>query len=109
MPRVDRTKLGLPPESEAEFQCGVVELARLLGWEVYHTRDSRGSDGGFPDLVLVRGGRVVFAELKAASGRTTPDQDRWIGKLMRTPAEVYLWRPGDWPLVEEILSSEVRP
>ncbi len=39
---------------EKPFQAQVVELARLSGWLTYHTHDSRRSQSGFPDLVLVR-------------------------------------------------------
>ena len=37
-------------ETEKGFQAAVVELARLRGWLVYHTYDSRRSAKGFPDL-----------------------------------------------------------
>lgn len=50
--------------SEAAWQSNVVRLAGYYGWRTYHTRDSRGSDPGFPDLVLLRGPELVFAELK---------------------------------------------
>jgi hypothetical protein len=89
--------------SERDFQAGVVELARLLGWRSYHTHDSRRSAAGFPDLVLVRGKRLVFAELKSETGARSADQRTWLDALGETPAESYLWRPGDWPEVAEVL------
>src|SRR5690606_3850898 len=80
--------------SEAELQDAIVAAARLHGWATYHTRDSRGSDRGFPDLVLVhpRHG-VYFAELKSASGRVTADQRAWLDQLRRAGAHTFLWRP----------------
>ena len=51
--------------SEAQFQSHVVALAHRLGWLVYHTRDSRRSEPGFPDLVMVRG-RTLFREIGRA-------------------------------------------
>ncbi|MEW6583441.1 MAG: VRR-NUC domain-containing protein, partial [Actinomycetota bacterium] len=54
--------------SEAAFQDQVVDLARLRGWLVYHTFDSRHSAAGFPDLILARGDRLVAAELKTQRG-----------------------------------------
>ena len=91
----------------------VKQLAKLWGWIVYHTHDSRRSDPGFPDLVLVRGGRIIFAELKREDGKLTTDQKEWIfqleqvqEKVSSAPAStgcnfrVYVWRPSDWPVIE---------
>src|SRR5688572_19177552 len=41
-------------QTERAFQAQVVKYARLMGWTAYHTHDSRRSQAGFPDLVLVR-------------------------------------------------------
>ena len=79
---------------ERDWQRIVVATARQLGWRTYHTHDSRRSDPGFPDLVMVRE-RVVFAELKTATGKVSEDQLAWLGKLEAAGAEVYLWRPSD--------------
>lgn len=79
-----------------------MEFARLSGWVLYHTHDSRRSPAGFPDLVLVRE-RVVFAELKAEKGRVTPEQLAWLGRLWQAGAEAYLWRPSGWPEIERLL------
>jgi hypothetical protein len=89
--------------SEKQWQRTVEELARLRGWLRYHTRDSRGSEPGFPDLVLVRGRRLLFVELKTAKGKPSPEQLLWMNALRETPAEVYLWRPADWVDVQRIL------
>lgn len=91
--------------SERDFQAMVVEIAQLLGWTTYHTFDSRRSDAGFPDLVLVRGDRLVFAELKSATGRVSAAQAAWLDQLRVVPGvEVFLWRPADWPTIEATLS-----
>lgn len=104
-------QIGLPATiSERDFQDRVVELARLRRWLVYHTHDSRRSDPGFPDLVMVRGGVLVFAELKTEKGRLTRDQQKWLHELDRTSAatarvvQVYGWRPSDWPHIVEVLA-----
>lgn len=82
--------------AETDFQEQVVSLALLCGWLVYHTYDSRRSRKGFPDLVLVKPPRVIFAELKAADGRTTVEQREWLDALNRCPGvEAYLLRPAD--------------
>lgn len=92
--------------SEREFQRQVVQLARLLGFLVYHTRDSRGSDKGFPDLVMVKGKRVLWAELKSPKGRLRPEQKAWLEALRGAGCDVRLWRPDDWPEVERTLRGE---
>lgn len=105
--------------SEAAFQRQVIQLAGFYSWRVYHTHDSRRSQAGFPDLVLVRGPELIFAELKTDTGRVRPEQQEWIRALQavsaavtlevdaanaaqaapraRPPAvDVYLWRPADF-------------
>jgi hypothetical protein len=111
--------------SEAQFQQQVEQLAKAYGWKVFHAPDNRpGRNGkvqrvtaGFPDLVLVRGTELVFAELKTDKGRVRPEQAEWISALQAVstalagvfafleedigvapPAAVdaYVWRPADF-------------
>lgn len=90
--------------SERVFQRRVEELARMGNWSLYHTYDSRRSHPGFPDLVLVRGERLIFAELKTERGRTTPEQLAWLSELANvTRVETYLWRPSNRDRVTEVL------
>jgi hypothetical protein len=96
--------------TEAQWQRTITDLAETLGWLVYHTYDSRRSEPGFPDLVLVRAGdRVVFAEIKRETGRLTDDQAQWWWALERAGAEIYVWRPSDWPQVEQTLTRRGGP
>jgi hypothetical protein len=88
--------------SEKLFQDAVVEMAKLLGWSAYHTHDSRRSEPGFPDLVLVRD-RVLFRELKMGDGIVTAAQIRWLERLERAGADAKVWRPLDWPEIETTL------
>ena len=88
--------------TEEQWLQQVRELARLKGWLNYHTRSSHRSDPGFPDLVLVRGHRLIFAELKREKGRVTASQRTWLAALEET-AETHVWRPSDWERVEQIL------
>ena len=98
-------------QTEREFQDAVVELARLTGWRVYHTYDSRRSEAGYPDLTLAKGGSVIFAELKRdAKARVTRDQRAWLEALaprgsIGAQHAVYVWRPSDWPEIERILTG----
>jgi VRR-NUC domain len=85
------------PLSEKELQAAVVELARRLGYLVYHPYDSRRSAPGYPDLTCVhpRSGALLWAELKSTTGRLTPDQEAWLRALALRSA-VFVWRPADW-------------
>ena len=73
-------------QTEAQFQRTVTEYAALTGWLWYHTHDSRRSHAGFPDLCLVRGDRLIFAELKSERGRVRLEQEAWLQALGPTPA-----------------------
>jgi hypothetical protein len=87
----------IPFSRERDFQAAVCELAKTLGCLVYHTHDSRRSEAGFPDLVIVGRHGVIFRELKTATGRVTPEQHLWVTFLARGGANVAVWRPEDWP------------
>ena len=99
--------------SEEDFGKTVIELAQLYDWLVSHFRPGRTLQGwrtaiqgdkGFPDLVLVRSPRVIFAELKSERGRLTPEGKAWKELLEQCPGvEYYLWRPEDWEEIELVL------
>ena len=61
-------------ESEDRFLARVRRLATQHGWLEYHTRDSRRSPEGYPDLCLTNGTRIIFAELKSMTGKLTAKQ-----------------------------------
>lgn len=88
--------------SEAQFQAAVLELGRKMGWRVYHVPDSRRvTEKGFPDLAMIseRQSRVVFAELKTARGKLTPEQVVWLRTLAAAGVETAVWRPADLRVV----------
>ena len=90
--------------TEAEYLEQVKAVALAYSWRLYHTFDSRRSAAGFPDLVLVRPPRVIFAELKRQDGRLTVPQQMWGEVLRQCPGmEYYLWRPSDWDEIVEVL------
>jgi hypothetical protein len=104
-----------PRESEASFQAWFLGRARELGWRTAHFRTARTEDGrhltpvagdgaGFPDNVLLRGGRLVVAELKSDKGTFGRGQPEWLAAWREVPcAEVFVWRPKDRPQIEEVL------
>jgi hypothetical protein len=108
--------------SEDVFQGHVIALAKAYGWRVAHFRPVQvkrrdGSthwqtpvqaDGaGFFDLVLAKDGRVLFVELKAASGTLEPEQRRWRDAVEPGDSAAwhrwFCWRPADWDEIDEML------
>lgn len=106
--------------TEAALQAAILETAKLLGWRCAHFRAAMTSKGwrtpvaadgaGFPDLVLCRGDRLVFAELKSKRGVLSQAQRQWLAALDLTGAEVVVWTPGHWSagVVEACLRAERR-
>ena len=91
-----------PATTEKQWTDQVRKIARLMGWLDYHTYRSTRSTPGFPDLVLVRGDRIIFAELKREKGGVlSPAQRVWLDALAATNlVEVHVWRPSDLPVVK---------
>ena len=90
--------------TEAQLAGAVRDLARLFGWRRFHTWIAKHSPAGFPDEVLVRPPRLIFAELKSAKGKLSPEQEAWLELLEQIPGiEVYIWRPDDIEHIAEIL------
>lgn len=109
--------------TEAHFQEQIIALARLEGWLIMHTRPARTATGriitpiqgdpGFPDLVLARQGRIIFAELKSTRGRLSDDQTRWLDELLGAEGDtnptIRVWRennPDDWTDIVTLLTTK---
>jgi hypothetical protein len=94
----------LPAMPEKQFMQRIVSFARARGWLVFHTYDSRRSAPGFPDLVLVRRGRLIMAEIKTQTGRLTRAQQEWLQALGEcSNVEAMIWRPSDWIQIQKVL------
>lgn len=104
---------------ESSLQDVVIAAARRRGWLCVHHRPARTEKGwrtavqgdgkGFPDLVLVRHERIIFAELKSQRGAVSKDQRRWLDTLADTCVEVYVWRPKDLPVILAVLDRDDAP
>lgn len=105
MRTTDYRSLQAESMTERQLQEAVVNMAKNLGWLVQHTYDSRRSEPGFPDLVLVRH-RVMFRELKRTNGRLTKDQEKYLERLARADADQGVWRP--WDLLNGTIAKELR-
>ena len=88
--------------TEKAFQEQVIQLAMLCGFLQYHTRDSRRSAAGFPDLILIRDESLIAAELKVGDQR---DHAR-LNTTGSPPsascpaATAVVWRPDAPPMAE---------
>lgn len=92
--------------SEEQFMDDVVEYAFLFGWYlIYHVPDSRRvTSAGFPDLVMVRNGRLLFIECKKVGGVLSLAQKAWLFELGTVPGvEVMVATMEDWPDLERLL------
>lgn len=82
--------------TEEQLMEAVRSLCKYRGLIVFHCHDSRGSWGpGFPDLVVVGPGGVMFREAKSKRGVATARQDWWGARLMEAGADWSIWRPDD--------------
>lgn len=102
--------------TEEKFLEQIISLARIYGWKVAHFRPAMtkwgwrtavsGDGKGFPDCVLVKTGRMIFAELKSDTGKLSPEQVEWLRILgLKMGIEVYIWRPSDFNDIVGILSG----
>lgn len=89
---------GKPVISEKHLQELVRKSALLLGYKYFHVWNSIHSPRGFPDCVLAKPGRLIFVELKSATGKVTEDQQAWLDILntIAVSVEVRVVRPADF-------------
>lgn len=101
--------------TEAEWQNWIVNLAKWLGWRVYHPKPAQlngrwathaQGDPGWPDLVLCHPKRgFVLVEVKTDTGRISQSQRAWLDDLEAAGVECYVWRPRDAAEVEARLKD----
>jgi len=100
--------------AEIDFMAQVTEYATLTGWSWLHVRAGRTRDSwrvpvsgplgkGFPDLLLVRGERLLAVELKRDGGKPTPEQSEVLRLLSQAGVTAMVWRPADWERIEATL------
>jgi hypothetical protein len=86
----------------------VIELCRRVGLRTAHFRPALSKSGrwvtavqgdgkGFPDLVIVGAGGVLYRELKADGKYPAPEQRAWIAALTAAGRDAGVWKPRDWP------------
>ena len=93
-----------PCHGERSFQNSVIELARVFGWTVFWTPNSKHSPPGELDLRMIRPPRYLCVELKSDHGTLTDDQHDTVNLLKPCPGvECFVWWPCSWPTIEEVL------
>lgn len=87
-----------PPLSidEASFQRLITDLAEWCGWHWTFNADSRRTQAGVPDLLLIREQRLVWREIKAERGKLRPAQLAFGQRLLRAGQDWGVWRPSHW-------------
>ena len=71
--------------TEDELLTAATEALTLFDWRWTHARRSDRAltmgHPGLPDIIAVKGGRVLFCEVKSQAGRLSPDQVLWLDAL----------------------------
>ena len=90
--------------SEKAFQEALRQAALAAGWLYFHPQISLQSAPGYPDLTVVRGERLIFAELKMPGKTPTAAQQRWLDALGSVEhVATHLWYPADLAQALEVL------
>lgn len=111
--RAGTTHRGSP---EDDLLKAVIDLCKLLGLRTVHFRPAKTAQGwrtavqgdgkGWPDLVIVGPGGVLYRELKATGKYPDLDQRAWIAALGAAGQDVAVWRPVD--LISGRIEAELR-
>lgn len=85
--RIQRATTPTPSDAvdrEADLHAAILDHCRAKGWPVVHSRmDAPTSCGvGTPDFVVaIPGGRTLWVEAKAKTGKLRPEQEAWLALL----------------------------
>lgn len=102
--------------SEALFMGQVTDYASMRGWRWMHIQPGLTDRGryrtpvsgplgpGWPDLILIRGSKIIAAELKSEKGKLTALQARVLNDLEEALIEVHVWKPSQWEEIERVLA-----
>lgn len=100
-----KVKEYIPKVSHKDFQQMIKEAAEYNGWKVQFWWRSFHSPSGFPDLILCKPPRLIFAEIKVPPDKVKPAQQEWLDVLAKLPfAEIFIWYPADWDAITDVLS-----
>jgi hypothetical protein len=110
------SRVVLKSQTEKSFEGFVKRTAHRFGWCGFHISFSHGAvtgvhafglgddhmdSDGWPDWVFVRE-RVIYRELKAEGKYQTPQQKRWMAKLLAAGQDCKVWKPTD---LDEVVAT----
>jgi hypothetical protein len=85
----------LEDRGSCSLDAHVRKLLKDLALWGYHVRNSKGSEPGWPDWVIIGPCRIIFRELKSETGTLTPEQ-REVGQMLQRAGQSWaVWRPSD--------------
>lgn len=108
-----KKKPTMPRLTERQFTDQVIALFRLNGWRVCHFRPARTAkgwrtalqgDAGFGDIVAVKNGRKLLAELKVGRNIAGYEQMLWLGAWGK---DAFLWYPQDWDKIQAVAEGRM--
>jgi len=83
--------------TEFRLQGLTEELCRFWRCRFHHCRDARLCDGnGYPDLIIVGAGGVLFRELKLSGRKPSFEQRQWGLELRRAGQNWKVWTELDY-------------
>lgn len=101
----------LIPQTEAAWQRFVTDYAESLGWQWLHIGRTgkyqkvaaKGTLGkGWPDLLLIKGDRILAVECKGQDGKLSEEQKRVLSILTEVMPAVVV-RPSDFAALADLL------
>lgn len=78
--------------TEADIRRQVRDYLQIKGWFCFHVLQGLGAYRGISDLIAAKDGRVIFVELKTATGRQSEHQKRFEADLTSAGGEYVLCR-----------------
>jgi len=81
--------------SESELEENIRALCKDLGILRFHVKDSRGTNAGLPDDILIGPGGVLWRECKTQKGQLTKAQWAAANALNLAGQDWDTWRPAD--------------
>lgn len=86
---------------EREIVKDIIPALQMTGWMCSQVENRKRVKKGFSDWVLIRKGRVVFAEFKKANGRQSPEQIEFESDVKRHGGDYRIIR--NWDDVKDLL------